>query len=339
MMKLFIVLLLAYAINAAHIDWEQSWEEEFLKWKKLFNKNYEPAEELSKKSTWQTNLQKVLKHNLEHDMGLHSYRLEMNHFADLNTTEFTSMMNGFDNKQRLLRKTNEIINTMYLPPLNVDTSNLPESVDWREQGFVTPVKDQGRCGSCWAFSTTGSLEGQHFRKTGKLVSLSEQNLIDCSHKEGNNGCEGGLMDQAFRYIKIQKGIDAEIHYPYEGQDDTCRYNKKYNAANDTGYVDIPSGDEQALKQAVAHVGPVSVAIDASHQSFQLYSSGVYDEPACTDQLDHGVLVVGYGTLDEKDYWIVKNSWNTAWGKEGYILMSRNKDNQCGIASSASYPTV
>lgn len=340
-MKGVAVLLMALsAINAARIDWEDTWDEEFLKWKQLFQKNYTPEEEMSRKSVWRVNLKKILKHNLEHGWGMHSYKLEMNHYGDLNSTEFTSMMNGFDNKKRLERKqNNEIMSTIYMPPMNVELEHLPKSIDWREKGFVTPVKDQGQCGSCWAFSTTGSLEGQHFRKTGKLVSLSEQNLVDCSRKEGNSGCEGGLMDQAFRYIKIQRGIDDEKDYPYEAKDANCRYSKRFNAANDTGYVDIPEGDEQALKLAVAHVGPISVAIDASHPSFQFYHSGVYDEPDCTDNLDHGVLVVGYGMEEGKDYWLVKNSWNTAWGKEGYIMMSRNKNNQCGIASSASYPTV
>jgi cathepsin L len=150
------------------------------------------------------------------------------------------------------------------------------------------------------------------------------------------------MDYAFKYVKDNGGIDTEDTYPYEGEDDKCRYNPKNSGAIDTGFVDVPAGNEEALMKAVAAVGPVSVAIDASHESFQFYSEGVYDEPQCNAQdLDHGVLVVGYGT-DEKtgqDYWLVKNSWGTTWGDKGYVRMSRNKKNQCGIASSASYPLV
>jgi cathepsin L len=146
-------------------------------------------------------------------------------------------------------------------------------IDWRQQGYVTSIKDQGQCGSCWAFSSTGALEGQHFKATKSLVSLSEQNLVDCSTTQGNMGCNGGLMDYAFEYIKVNNGIDTEISYPYEAADGQCRFKVANVGATDTGSVDIKSKDEAALQQAVATIGPISVAIDASHSSFQLYKTG------------------------------------------------------------------
>lgn len=280
-------------------------------------------------------------------------------------SEFVRTLNGFN---RTRDSENSVYKTFsrveepitFIAPANAE---IAKSVDWREQGAVTPVKDQGHCGSCWSFSATGALEGQHFRKTGKLVSLSEQNLVDCSGSYGNNGCNGGLMDNAFQYIKDNGGIDTESAYPYEAIDDTCHFNKKSIGATDKGFVDIPSGDEEAMKKAVSTIGPVSVAIDASHESFQFYSEGVYVEPQCdSQQLDHGVLVgefkdkdfnlnpslnicfhllVGYGTDEEtqQDYWIVKNSWGTSWGDKGFIKMLRNKNNACGIATQSSYPLV
>ena len=202
-------------------------------------------------------------------------------------------------------------------------------------GICTKIKNQGPCGSCWAFSSTGSLEGQHFRKTGKLVSLSEQNLIDCSDSYGNMGCNGGQMDQAFKYVRDNHGIDTEASYRYKGMAFICLFNQGIVGATDKGFVDLPKGDEDALAKAVASVGPISVAIDASHHSFMHYSHGIYEEPACNvKNVDHAVLVVGY----TPDYWIIKNSWGTKWGEEGYMKMKRG-DNQCAIADFASYPLV
>jgi len=217
---------------------------------------------------------------------------------------------------------------------------VPAKVDWRPKGYVTAVKNQGQCGSCWAFSATGSLEGQHFNKTKKLVSLSEQNLVDCSKKEGNLGCQGGLMDSGFKYIKKNHGIDTEASYPYTGKNGRCHFKRSDVGATLKSWKDIPKGNEKALMKAVAEIGPIAIAIDAGHPSFQLYKRGVYVEKKCSSkQLDHGVLAVGYGTEGEKKYWLVKNSWGSSWGMEGYIQMEKDHDNMCGIATSASYPIV
>lgn len=309
---------------------ESVWES----FKAKHGRNYDSEDDARRKEIFSTNLKRIEMHNYLHSKGLKSYRLGITPFADMETMEYAKLMNGFHGHAVNAPRNG----STYLSP-NVKLE-LPDTVDWTTKGYVTKVKNQGHCGSCWAFSTTGSLEGQHFRKTGNLVSLSEQNLVDCSSHYGNHGCEGGIMDQAFKYIKENGGIDTETSYPYEGVDEKCKYKASARGATDSGHVDIPQGDESKLQEAVATVGPVSVAIDASHTSFQLYKSGVYDEPDCSSsQLDHGVLVVGYGTEDGQDYWLVKNSWGTSWGEKGYIKMSRNKKDQCGIASMASYPLV
>jgi len=221
---------------------------------------------------------------------------------------------------------------MYVPSLTDAT------VDWRTKGAVTPIKDQGQCGSCWSFSATGGLEGAHFLAKAALVSLSEQNLVDCSTAEGNEGCNGGLMTSAFDYIKKNKGIDTEASYPYTATGpNACKFKPADIGSTITTYTNIASGSESDLVAKITE-GPVSVAIDASHSSFQLYTSGVYYEPACSaTALDHGVLAVGYGTDGTKDIYIVKNSWGTSWGNQGYIEMSRNRNNNCGIATMATIP--
>ncbi|CAB4068895.1 CTSL [Lepeophtheirus salmonis] len=282
----------------------QEWSE----WKLTHGKTYlDSTEERWRFKIYRENRAKIVKHNIGAHKGHHSYFLEMNHFGDLFSHEFTAAVNGYNStsKQRIPGAT-------FIPPSN---TNLPDQMDWREKGAVTPVKDQGQCGSCWSFSATGALEGQEFRKSGKLISMSEQNLIDCSKSYGNGGCNGGLMDMAFRYVR-DFGIDSETFYPYEAVDDDCRFNKTQEVTTDHGYVDVKSGSESDLVKAIATIGPISVAIDASHESLQFYSHGIYDERECSStELDHGVLAVGYGADENgKKYYIVKNSWSEKMGE-------------------------
>ncbi|XP_071101321.1 procathepsin L-like [Haliotis cracherodii] len=299
--------------------------------KKTHNKQYDFSEEMFRRSIYEHNVMVIKTHNAKYDQGKQTFKLGVNQFADWTTGEFAYYMNGY--RMSNFTRHSSVVH-------RARDVELPTMVDWRQEGYVTPVKNQKQCGSCWSFSATGSLEGQHFKSTGKLVSLSEQNLMDCSKPEGNMGCQGGLMDQAFEYIKLNNGVDTEESYPYKAKNGKCHFKRENVGATDTGFVDVEKDNEMALQNAAATIGPISVAIDASKQSFQLYESGVYSDPECSStQLDHGVLVVGYGTDMDKDYWLVKNSWGESWGMEGYIKMARNMNNMCGIATSASYPTV
>ncbi|XP_044251833.1 cathepsin L1-like [Drosophila takahashii] len=229
--------------------------------------------------------------------------------------------------------------------ISPDNLPLPKLVDWRLKGAVTPVKNQnlfGTCGSCWAFAATGALEGQHFRKTGKLIPLSPQNLMDCSNTYGNHGCDGGFLAKSIAYIK-HNGIATEQSYPYQSVQGYCTNSNFASGVTSSGFVKLPYGDERKLAEAVAFIGPVYVSIDGSQESFVNYKSGIYEDPECSDRLKpgkaHDALVVGYGTDSEtgKDYWLVKNSWGTDWGENGYIRMIRNANNHCGIASFPKYP--
>ncbi|XP_077279174.1 cathepsin L [Temnothorax americanus] len=337
MKSVVALLLLAALATGQAISFNKILDAEWFIFKTHHKKVYQsPIEEGYRMKIFLDNTRKIAEHNRKFEMKEVPYKLGMNKYGDMLHHEFVSTLNGFN---KSASAGIESVGASFISPANVE---LPTEVDWRKHGAVTAIKDQGHCGSCWAFSTTGSLEGQHFRNIGVLVSLSEQNLVDCSGKYGNNGCNGGLMDQAFQYVKDNRGLDTEKSYPYEAENDKCRYNPRTSGAVDVGYVDIPQGDEEKLKAAVATVGPVSVAIDASRPSFQLYREGVYYDPDCSEEiLDHGVLVVGYGTDAEtgQDYWLVKNSWGETWGEDGYIKMARNKNNHCGIATSASYPLV
>uniref|UniRef100_A0A663EST7 Peptidase C1A papain C-terminal domain-containing protein n=1 Tax=Aquila chrysaetos chrysaetos TaxID=223781 RepID=A0A663EST7_AQUCH len=202
-------------------------------------------------------------------------------------------------------------------------------------GAVTPVKDQAVCGSCWSFATTGAMEGALFLKTGVLTPLSQQVLIDCSWGFGNYACDGGEEWRAYEWIKKHGGIaSTESYGTYKGQV------RSEMLAKITGYVNVTSGNITAVKAAIYKHGPVAVSIDASHKTFSFYSNGIYYEPKCGESgaLDHAVLAVGYGVLQGETYWLIKNSWSTYWGNDGYILMAM-KDNNCGVATEATYPIL
>ncbi|KAL6544847.1 hypothetical protein OROMI_023709 [Orobanche minor] len=266
--------------------------------------------------------------------GAKSYKLGLNKFADLTNEEFRASRNGYK-----LPEFRQNYPSMSL--INYEESDdVPSSIDWREEGAVTGVKSQGECGGCWAFSAVAAVEGINKLKTNELVSLSEQELLDCDTSL-NRGCNGGTINYAFDFI-THNGLSSDYEYPYKGfVNGTCRARGTTNAAiKIKGYKSVPFKSESALLIAVAKQ-PVSVAIDSSGPEFQFYSKGVFNG-VCGTELDHGVAVVGYGEDNGIKYWLVKNSWGPEWGEEGYIKLQRDIDapeGLCGIAMSAAYPTA
>nr|VDC72147.1 unnamed protein product [Brassica rapa] len=302
----------------------------FERWLVENHKNYNGLGEKDKRfEIFMDNVKFVQEHN---SVPNQSYELGLTRFADLTNEEFRAIYL----RSKMERTRDSVKSERYLHNVG---DKLPDEVDWRAKGAVVPVKDQGSCGSCWAFSAIGAVEGINQIKTGELVSLSEQELVDCDTSY-NNGCGGGLMDYAFQFIISNGGIDTEEDYPYTATDDNiCNTDKKNTrVVTIDGYEDVPE-NENSLKKALANQ-PISVAIEAGGRAFQLYKSGVFTG-TCGTALDHGVVAVGYGTSEGQDYWIIRNSWGSNWGESGYIKLERNiKDSsgKCGVAMMASYPT-
>jgi C1A family cysteine protease len=269
--------------------------------------------------------------------GTDKFWLEANQFADITEDEFKAKYTGY--KAPVGGNMGKTTGFKYA---NVSLDALPTSVDWRTKDAVTPIKDQGQCGCCWAFSTVGSVEGIVKLSTGKLISLSEQELVDCDVDGMDQGCEGGLMDNAFEFIIDNGGLTTEGNYPYTGTDGSCNSNKESkSAASITGYEDVPANDEASLQKAVA-AQPVSIALDGGDNLFRFYKGGILSGD-CGTELDHGIVAVGYGVAgDGTKYWVMKNSWGTTWGEKGFIRMERDiADEQglCGLAMQPSYPTA
>lgn len=244
----------------------------------------------------------------------------VNEFADMTADEFLAQRTGF----------NPSLREGELPVADdLSLEDLADAVDWTTKGAVTPVKNQGSCGSCWAFSTTGNIEGVTFLKTGKLVSLSEQELVDCDKDFGDQGCQGGLPSNAYKFVLAEKGIDTEDSYPYKGRGESCSEKSGTVGATITNWTAI-SQDEDQIAQQLSQRGPLSIGINAA--MMQLYMGGVADplDLLCNKKkLDHGVLIVGYGTDGGKDYWKIKNSWGASWGEKGYYRIVRGKG-KCGL---------
>lgn len=262
------------------------------------------------------------------------FTLGLNEFADLTNEEFRSSRTGYKGINSL--QSSKSSSTLFRYQ---NSTAVPSTMDWRTKGAVTPVKNQGNCGCCWAFSAVAAVEGLTHIKSGKLVSLSEQELVDCDTAGEDEGCEGGLMDTAFTFIRRNGGLATESEYPYAASDSTCKAASLHKEATIGGYEDVPANSEASLLKAVANQ-PVSVAVEGSGFDFQFYSGGLFGGHCGTD-LDHAVLVIGYGSTQEgTKYWLIKNSWGTTWGEKGYMRIKRNvpaKEGLCGLAIMPSYP--
>lgn len=317
------------AVAAGNHKSHPTWEE----FKADFGKSHSSTEEDSyRRGIFESSLQYIAQENSR----TREFQLGVNQFADLLSSEWASTYFG------MAKPTTLFDGIPYLGRHEAGNFTLPDAVDWTTKGAVTEVKNQGQCGSCWAFSTTGSLEGAYQITTGKLVSLSEQQLVDCASKFGEMGCNGGLMDGAFQYAE-KTAMCTEASYSYVAKGGICKAatcDVGVPQGSVVGFKDVASDSKHALMSAVAQQ-PVSIAIEADKPVFQLYKSGVL-AGLCGSKLDHGVLVVGYGTDSVGgDYWKVKNSWGPTWGMEGYVLLARGKGGpgECGILSQPSYPVI
>ncbi len=346
MLSLFITLLFfsfPLDVNAYNFSYSSSLVSSpyptFQQWQSLFKKEYLSATERDyRESMYDRNVQKIARHNAR----ANTWTMAVNQFADMPKAEFVRLYlngagaGGYNNATHLRQK------NYSWTLLNGNYSALPTSVDWTTKGAVTPVKDQGQCGSCWSFSATGALEGAWFVKRHTLTNLSEQQLVDCSTDEGNQGCNGGLMDYAFQYA-MANGLTTEAAYPYTATGhNVCKAKGLPVAVKASGFTDVPTNSQLALMTAVVQQ-PVAVAIEADENAFQFYSSGVLTKP-CGTNLDHGVLLVGYGSQGGLDYYKVKNSWGSTWGQGGYVLLGRGpsyngNQGQCGIQMDPSFPVV
>ena len=306
-------------------EWKQ-----FSDFRERFNKNYENLQELEMRfQIFRENLRDIIMHNLDITQN---FTMGINQFTDLSQEEF---------KEKYIGELKREVGSYGCKTFSSSASGAPVSIDWRTKGAVTSVKDQGQCGSCWTFSASAAVEGAWAISKGQLIDLSEQQLVDCATgiSYGSHGCSGGQMDGAFKYV-IEHGQCSLASYTYTAKDGTCHTCSA--VAHISSCSDVNPNDQLSLKAAVAKQ-PVSIAIEADTRYFQSYSGGILTSTSCGQNLDHGVTIVGYGSENGINYWLVKNSWGTTWGDKGYVKIARSESTNdagiCGIAMMASFPSV
>ncbi|XP_065221428.1 procathepsin L-like [Planococcus citri] len=318
-----LIICSQVSVHAVVLNGEQILQK-WVSFKSQHSKKYETEKEDARRmKIYLDNVNKIIQHNELFEKGQATYQLGINQFSDLTTEEFAKVyLSKFHTNHNATKE-------FFTADFSLD--NTPEDKDWVEEGKVTSVKNQRSCGSCWAFAVVATIESHIAINTGRLEDLSEQDLVDCD--DGSSGCDGGHEDTAFSYVE-RKGIATEESYPYEAEQYSCR--SGHSGASITGY--RSAWNEKEMKKVVGSIGPVSVAIDCGDQ-IQNYESGIFVPESSDYYAGHAVMVVGYGTHADSgmDYWLVKNSWSTSWGEDGYFKIVRNQD-ACGISNSVYYPT-
>lgn len=272
-----------------------------------------------------------------HNEGNASYKLGTNQFADVTFNEFVKMNQINESTQRIDIEAKSVTFDFS----HIEDLNVPSSFDWRSRGAVTKVQNQESCGCCYAFAALGAIESIFFLKHGNLIDLSVQEIVDCaSEKYHTWGCDGGFVFHVFDYVKDNREVSLASDYPYESTRRHCRLGDTSKVQVDlVGFVETPWGDEELLKKIIAHIGPVTVSLDINHESFMRYSTGIYNEPDCTHLTNHALLLIGYGSEGDQDFWIVKNSFGEAWGERGFMRLLRHFHNHCGIGIESYFPIL
>ncbi|XP_022915428.1 cathepsin 8 [Onthophagus taurus] len=318
-----ISLIFSSSLPDQHLD--NLWND----FKNKFNKSYSGNHDVNRRKAWENNLNLIKSHNQQAEMGEHSYLIQENYLADLSPRVYLQKM------IKLTQSSHRKIDVEMVGDIFEKINHLPDEIDWRKEGFTTPVFNQKDCGSCYAFSIACVLQAQIFKNTNKLVPLSEQQIVDCSKNSGNFGCSGGSLRNTLKYLDKVGGLMAFDDYPYVAKENKCKYDSRKTLVNVTSWSILPSRNEKALQKALVKIGPIAVSINARPRTFQLYHKGIYDDQSCeSNTVNHAMLLVGY----TKDAWILKNWWGNRWGENGYMRLKRNK-NRCGIANFAAYALV
>lgn len=330
-------LFLNYAAGYLHND-NDIWEV----FKTSYNKTYSSAieEEVRRNIFWDS-MHTITAHNIKYKLKMTNFRIGLNQHADKTFQQFLDM-NPVN--ETIKKKMDEEFEKLNYDPLetfelSLLDDELPKAFDWRDSGAVNPVKNQFDCSACYAMAAVGALESQIFIKTGQLVQLSEQEIVDCARDYSNFQCSTGVPFRVFDYIKDHGGLSLSADYPFEGVSGECRVKDKRMKikVEGTGSINSEESSDKILMQALIKKGPLIIGLGVVQESFMRYANGIYSESNCPTTMNHACLLIGFGSENGEDYWILKNSWGESWGESGYMRLSRNMS--CEISSSTMYPIL